>query len=355
MHLTEYLEFHHGLTPESKRLKELMIDGYVKSCTNSIVPLEINKICYAYYNEVLYFNIDIDTNNGDTTKTAKDEPDAKSEKFMDKDIVFQMSLYHKYPYFADNHASVLYANALLPSNIDKIGVYADILCPERDANWKHAITFVRSSWQNKFNDDIDPNQGTNPDPVWKKQNFVFADLISTGFVGAYLEILSIDYNDNTPNYNKQIFIKESVHFEWNMNKEKIQKFREFQTGQIDLSDTFDEVNNNWGFYIYPMGIYIGESMESRMTTLTLCLYHMPVEIKKLNVTLTVIDDHLNETKEREFVLYKDGGGPYCNLDVFPSEDLFDIKSLSLSFDLRINGVAWIENVADATKDMILQN
>ena len=62
-----------------------MVDGYIESWTNSIIPDDIIKLCFTFHDEVLYWKINVDAND-DTIKTDRDEPDAVSHKLQDKDI-----------------------------------------------------------------------------------------------------------------------------------------------------------------------------------------------------------------------------------------------------------------------------
>ena len=92
----KYADIDRKLTPESRRLKELVIDGYVRLNTNdhSIIPLDINKLCFNYYNEVMYWQINIkDTSQPE--KTDEDEPDSFSHTMIDKQIQIKYSFYYK--------------------------------------------------------------------------------------------------------------------------------------------------------------------------------------------------------------------------------------------------------------------
>ena len=305
-----------------------MVDGYAKSCTNSIIPSEITKLCFDYYSEVLYWNIDLNEINDELTKTPEDDPDIVSEKFIDRNITIQYSLYHKIKhYYYPKAYSTLYTNVLLPANVVQVKVQSHIFCQNIDAEWRKSINYDRS-W------DWVTMKGT--EPVWKREYFIMVKNLKSAFITAHSEILSIKYNDDTPDYYKQICIKKNSAFEWTMNKEMILKFRKCIPTQFYMSDTFDEVNNNWGLWIKPMGGDPDIEMDKQFVCIYLYLYDMPREIESIQVELDVIDDHTG--KEYKNIFDYDAGSDsrqMSRFELFPSKDLFDIESLSLKVKLEI--------------------
>ena len=123
-------------------------------------------------------------------------------------------------------------NALLPPNVDNIEIFANVLCRNRCKLEAIFYTFPSSLYF----------QGSGA--VWRQQEFYFADLMHRASFSAFVDILEIEYNDDTPNYIKPIFIK-------------------VPSRDLYLSDTFDDVNNNWGVRLYPMGYDYSAELEDR--------------------------------------------------------------------------------------------
>ena len=120
-------------------------------------------------------------------------------------------------------------------------------CPDIDAHWKLS---VRSDQPSILKE-------TKEGKIIGQEFPMLANIFRTNlFVAAHFEIISIKYNDNTPDYDKEICIKESCKFKWDIDKEMIEKFRAFKPAQICLSDTFDEENNNWGLWIVPQDMLL---------------------------------------------------------------------------------------------------
>ena len=232
----------------------------------------------------------------------------------------------------------------MPLNVNSVKIYTEVYCHELDARWKQSKMFHRHPIDEK---DIDL--------LLKKQDFIMRDNMNKAFIGSRFDILSIEYNDHTPNYYKQICIKKQSKFIWNMDEQLIAKFRDYVPRQLLLSETFDEVNNNWGLWMIPMGLDSRLPMDERYVTVELLLYHMPVEIKTIKVRVSCRDNHSWNKRYEDIYYYNDGQSNYMLDPLFPSKDLMDIESLKLQLELEITFVEWNEGVEDLRKAIIVKS
>ena len=106
--------------------------------------------------------------------------------------------------------------------------------------------------------------------------------------------------------------------------------------------------------MYPMDTSYGTTLEDRMVTITLRLYRMPIEIHSFDVRAAITNDDSGKSIKNSFRFYKDGGGGYCNMQLFRSKELWNLESLSVTIDLKIYFVEWADDVDETKKAIILQ-
>ena len=228
---------------------------------------------------------------------------------------------------ANKCQSSAYLDIKLPSNVTKLKLYSEVSCSNTNAQWQGCDIFYES----------------------RLREYRFANSEDHGHIAAKHEILSIEYNDGTPDYHKQICIKKKTQFKWDMDEDMIKEFRTCEPRRMFLSDTFDEDNQNWGLWILPMDKY-HTKIQDRDVMIALYLYKQPFECNDIYVDCTVVDNGSGRQYKDEFVF--DGEG-WSGLYMFKSTELWNIQSLSVTVELEIIDIAWKIGVDEATKNSIL--
>eukprot|EP01084_Bolivina_argentea_P096993 174342_1 len=330
---------HHKLTPKTQEVKRLMVHGYLRNWASSIVPLDIVQMCIVYYDEVIYWKIHINKGNNNNHKQNlnissedKDEDNDNNLLYGDiftmNQIIFKCS-FQPSPSFYENKYSFMYLNALLPDNVQEIKVYSEVFCAEIDALFRLNVNF------NSFS-------STN---VWLSEQYTFDSLNQYDdiFIGCYFEIVSIKYSDNTPPFYKPIYMKKETHFQWNIDKTLLEKLKSAIPRQIFFSDTFDEINNNWGLWLIPMGEVSDVELEDRNALLLLRLYKMPTQITRLTVEGSLWNSYNNSKTDLNATFEMDTDSmSYCYFDLFESSALFNANSLSFKLHFKIVAVEWFD-------------
>ena len=127
------------VVPVPKATAQHIVDGYIKmNATNIIIPYDINKICFIYYNDVCYWSFNVaersDHDTVDEDHTTIENADAISDDFEIMGIKYNYRFYQnmKMDLQPVTHA-VLYVMVYLPSNVESVHLYIEASEPTIDA------------------------------------------------------------------------------------------------------------------------------------------------------------------------------------------------------------------------------
>ena len=313
------------LSPRPKELTELIIDRYINTFTkniDSIIPSEINKICFDFYNDIFYWKFDVDTVEEMITATESQnkKPTTSSDTFEAMGIQFQLSFYQNiiWKWAMKEPTSSLFLETILPANVKSATFFMEASCVDYDAQWKYEVTLDKSIFT-----------GQQHKPI------MFGYRVTKGTIAVNIDISSIKYNDGTPDYSKPIEIPEQASCEWKFDKAMIDKFGSFVPRQTFLSPLFDNKHQNWGLWILPMGFeYV--DLKDRMVEICVCLYKKPNDVKRVNAEIQILEYGYGE-KYTENYTYWDfhDHTAYSRTKLMKATDLLKLDQLTISAGISI--------------------
>eukprot|EP01084_Bolivina_argentea_P146172 256031_1 len=323
---------HHKLTPESHQLKKVVVYGYFLQFVTLIIPEDIVRLCTRFYDEATYWTIESDQlQNCFTNKPQPDHISAPIfSSFHTSDIklkfVFQPSI-------NQDKDSILYIHYSLNEKIAKTTIFSTMFCEQNDAHFKQTLELYAPPRWGSWNMPIDGQT------QWQTRQYMVlmhldCKTLEEILICYHFEILSIEYVRNASlYYTKQISMPKQVEFRWKIGKLLIKKLKAASPRQLFLSDSFDEINNNWGLYIFPKDSKRLEEKQCKVG-LALVLFKRPYDMKQFKVEC-VVKNSYNNIENKDIVNYVSSHGYRFVSPLFPSKDLMEVDEFLIYVKLSI--------------------
>ena len=182
-----FVGLHRKLTPKAQKYKEILISGYSKQCTTSIVSKDLINLCKTYYDEARYWKIKCND-----LKYINNDNNYYGDIFIIDGIKMRLNFDPNTIYNGKQGGyTALGLNVYLNDNIDQIDIFFELFCNENYAQFKKKIFF--SCWQWNMNDEYDEYS------LWRRENhdmfLKYNDLQHIVF-GYNIEILSRRYKQD---------------------------------------------------------------------------------------------------------------------------------------------------------------
>lgn len=204
---------------EAKK-ENLLVYGYIRDNCKWNVPMMLKKWFMAYYNEDFEWKF-IGTELEQLLKKEKNE--FKTTRFTVKGASFYAKLlYDQISNGWHGKETLLFFGfelEKLDSNIKSMVIYYELKCLQTKTDYKSILRLDADDDIDK-DDDILWDQQTAKSWKWAIQQFKNENMTFK----YYVKPLRIIYNDNTPDFNRNVEIKKRCEFKLNLTKEDIEKF-----------------------------------------------------------------------------------------------------------------------------------
>ena len=223
----------------SQQQQSLLCDGYIRNHSLHSI-LEINRLIQTFWAEHIWWRVT--GNQMKEFQNANIGDTICGKKFKIRDITGYPLLF---PNGFDKCSGFVQHRIELniPSNIISITVHFELYCFQTRAHWKSTGYFCDGD----ENNTLSLKMGKNQIKLSQCQDAQYLDFMH------YVDILSIEYKENSDkqNYYKQIKMKQKLEYQWNINQRMLQLFKNGHKGRAEWSQSFN--NNCWALFCVPNG------------------------------------------------------------------------------------------------------
>ena len=230
----------------------------------------------------------------------------------------------KLPHISDKNFANVHIAAELTKRIKSIKFYLTMHCTETDALFQRVINFKESSEENE----------------WMTETFwllIDCRKYKMIHVNHFIDLLQIKYHDGDAKkeYNKEIWIKKEVSFEWNMNPSLKDQINSAGVGQYFLSEPFDSVHNSWCLRLYPKTSVEWFGTE-KMAVLMPTMLRLPHSIFRIVIVCKVSNNVSDEIETNMLIICHDDESLHSYAYIMSSIKSEMLSSLNrITVDIKI--------------------
>eukprot|EP01084_Bolivina_argentea_P153090 266940_1 len=300
-----------------------LVFGYTKESAIRNIPPDLCDMCLRYYNDIIDWKIE--GNELSKFYECKYGEKINGPMFTIKDIPFKLELYPNGDYLRNKNMIslyLLYDEKLIPENIKKFMLYIVFFCRERKYE-SRTLEILKERWTR-----IPWYWWVLPFEYAQKANFTELN------IGCYIQLLHIEYNDDTPNYSmRNIKMKIKDNFEWKLNEEELNRFQTAEFDQFLYSPNFNY--DCFCITCSPNGDrFINDSNESVFTIVKVVRLPYGVKSIRIKYTMKMLSDKMTFEWDFETDCTLECGGK-LNTEVKIKRSTFE-QAKWISFEVKMD-------------------